>query len=223
MHALLDYLEAAGFPYSPRVVGTDAGSDVLTYIDGASGAEGWSSVAEESGLTAAARMLRTYHDTVAAWRPERAPVWFNGTAGTGGPGEVVCHGDFAPWNIIWHGTKPVGLVDWEYASLGPPRRDVAYALDCMAPFRTDADCVTLLRYPEPPDRSRRIALFAEAYGLTSTDWLVDAVIANQIGAIETVRGLAAEGHERQIAMVADGYPERLEQHVDWIDRHRGLF
>jgi hypothetical protein len=223
VHALLDHLESAGFPYSPRVVGIEADTEVLTYIEGDSGAGGWSSVADERGLIAAARMLRTYHETVALWRPERAPVWFNGITGTGGPGEVVCHGDFAPWNLVWQGTRPVGLLDWEYASPGPARRDVAYALECMAPFRADDARVTQLRYPEPPDRRRRIELFAEAYGMTSTDWLVDAVIANQVGAIETVRRLAAEGHDRQVAMVADRYPEQLEQHVRWIEENRSLF
>ncbi len=223
MHALLDYLQGAGFQYSPRVVGIEGESEILTYIEGDSGAEGWSSVADERGLAAAARMLRTYHDLVAVWRPTQAPVWFNGIAGTGGPGEVVCHGDFAPWNIVWQGTQPVGLLDWEYASPGPPQRDVAYALECMAPFRSDADCLKWLRYPEPPNRRRRIELFADAYGLTSTDWLIDAVIANQVGAIETVRQLAAEGHERQITMEADRYPEQLEGHIRWIEQHRTLF
>jgi hypothetical protein len=222
VHALLNYLQEAGFPYAPRVVGIDDGTEILTYIEGDSGAEGWSSVADEEGLIAAAKMMRAYHDTVALWRPEQPPVWFNGVAGTGGPGEVVCHGDFAPWNIVWHGTQPVGLLDWEYASPGPPRRDVAYALDCMAPFRADADCLESLRYPAPPDRRRRIELFAEAYGLTSTSWLVDAVIANQVSAIETIRRLASEGYERQIAMVADQYPEQLEQHIRWIEQNRGL-
>jgi hypothetical protein len=223
VHALLNFLADAGFPYSPRVIGTEDNIEILSYIEGDSGAEGWSSVADENGLTAAAKMMRAYHDTVALWRPERPPVWFNGVAGTGGSGEVVCHGDFAPWNIVWRGTQPVGLLDWEYASPGPPRRDVAYALECMAPFRTDADCLKALRYPEPPDRRRRIELFAEAYGLTSTDWLVDAVLTNQVGAIETVRRLATEGYERQIAMVAERYPEQLEQHIRWIERNRSLF
>jgi hypothetical protein len=223
VHALLTYLEGAGFPYSPRVVGIDDRTEVLSFIEGDSGADGWSSVADENGLVAAARMMRAYHDTVALWRPDRPPVWFNGEAGTGEPGEVVCHGDFAPWNIVWHGPQPVGLLDWEYASPGPPRRDVAYALECMTPFRSDAECVATLRYREPPDRRRRIELFAEAYGLTSTDWLLDAVIANQVSAIETVRRLASEGHERQIAMVADRYPEQIEQHIRWIERNRSLF
>lgn len=222
VHALLDYLEDAGFPYSPRVVGIDGSFEILTYIDGESGPQGWGKVVDENGLTAAARLLRQYHDTVAAWQPDQEPVWFTGQTGAGGPGEVVCHGDFGPWNIVWQGTSPVGLLDWEYANLASPRQDVAYALEYMVPFRSDEACVEGLRYPKPPNRRRRLELFAEAYGLSSVDGLVDDVVAVQRAGVDTVRQLAEKGHERQVAMVADGELERLQGHVDWTEQNRQL-
>jgi Phosphotransferase enzyme family len=223
VHALLNYLRDAGFAYSPRVIGIEGGFEILTYIEGESGPDGWAKVVDEKGLAAAARLLREYHDTVALWQPEEQPVWFTGQRGTGSPGEVVCHGDFGPWNIVWQGIRPVGLLDWEYANLASPRQDVAYALEYMVPFRSDKTCVELLRYPGPPNRRRRLELFAEAYGLSSVDGLVDDVIAVQRAGVETVRRLADEGHERQVAMVADGELERLQGHVDWTERNRRLF
>ncbi|MGI5224335.1 hypothetical protein [Actinoallomurus sp. CA-142502] len=46
VHALLGHLEQVGFPYSPRLLGTDEeGREVLTYLDGESGPEGWVKVA----------------------------------------------------------------------------------------------------------------------------------------------------------------------------------
>lgn len=223
VHTLLDYLERAGYSYSPRFLGVEDGAEILTYIEGESGPDGWAKVVDEDGLSAAARMLREYHDVVGRWRPAQQPTWFTGQTGTGGPGEVVCHGDFGPWNIVWKGTQPVGLLDWEYANLGPPRQDIAYALEYMAPFRDDETCQQWLHYPRPPDRRRRLELFAEAYGLTSTEGLVDGVIAVQREGIETVRRLADDGHERQVAMVADGELERLQGNVDWSLRNRHLF
>jgi hypothetical protein len=215
VHALLNYLEQAGFPYSPRVLGIQDDTEILSYIDGDSGPEGWARVVDEDGLRAAAQLLRAYHDVVADWKPDQDPVWFTGQAGTGTNGEIVCHGDFAPWNIVWHDTTPVGLLDWEYANLAPPRQDVAYALEYMAPFRDDQTCIEWLRYPQPPDRRRRLELFAEAYGLQSTDGLVDDVIA--------VRRMAEEGHERQIAMVRAGELDHLKACVTWTEQHRHLF
>jgi aminoglycoside phosphotransferase (APT) family kinase protein len=168
-------------------------------------------------------MLRTYHDVVASWKPAQDPVWFTGQIGTGSDGDVVCHGDFAPWNIVWRGTTPVGLLDWEYANLAPPQQDVAYALEYIAPFRDDETCIKRMRYSRPPDRRRRLELFAEAYGMSSTAGLVDEVIAVQTAGVETVRRMAEEGHERQVAMVDAGDLERLQAHVDWTEKHRHLF
>lgn len=223
IHALLDYLEQAGFPYSPRVLGVADDTEILSYIEGDSGPEGWARVVDEQGLRAAARLLRAYHDVVAEWKPDHDPVWFTGQVGTGTNGEIVCHGDFGPWNIVWHGTTPVGLLDWEYANLAPPRQDIAYALEYMAPFRDDETCIEWLRYPQPPDRRRRLELFAKTYGLTSTDGLLDEVIAVQQAGIDTVARMAADGHQRQVAMVQAGELDHLKARLTWTEQHRHLF
>jgi hypothetical protein len=223
VHALLDYLRDAGFPYSPRVVGMEDGYEILTYIDGESGPQGWAQVVEESGLMAAARMLREYHDTIAVWQPDTPPRWFTGQTGAGGGGELVCHGDFGPWNIVSRGTQPVGLLDWEYAHVAPPIHDVAYALQYMTPFRSDEICRDWLHYPEPPNRRRRLELFAGAYGLSSVDGLVDEVIAVQRAVLRWVEQLAGEGRARQVALVAEGQLERLRRHIDWSEQNRHLF
>ena len=119
--ALLTDLEAVGFPYSPRVVGAEDDDDLLSFIPGASGADGWAPAVDERGLVAAAHLLRAYHDAVSGWQPVTDPVWFDGSSGTGGDGQIVCHGDFYPCNIVWDGIVPVGLLDFEYA----PRRGAA--------------------------------------------------------------------------------------------------
>jgi hypothetical protein len=208
--ALLEHLSEVAFMPSPRLVGTDGDADLLSYIPGASGADGWAPAVTEEGLAAAARLLRSYHDAVRDWRPEIEPVWFDGSVGTGGPGEVVCHGDFGPWNIVWDGTTPVGLLDFEYARPGDPLNDVAYACEYFVPFRDDAECLRWLRYPEPPDRRRRLLIFAESYGPSSADGLVDRVIAIQSDMRALVARLAGEGFPRQVEQVTTGYLEVLQ-------------
>jgi aminoglycoside phosphotransferase (APT) family kinase protein len=207
---------------SPRLVGTDGDADLLSYIPGASGADGWAPAATEEGLAAAARLLRSYHDAVRDWRPDSEPVWFDGSVGTGGPEQVVCHGDFGPWNIVWSGREPVGLLDYEYARPGDPLTDVAYACEYFVPFRDDAECLRWLRYPEPPDRRRRLLIFAESYGLSSADDLVDRVIAVQSDMRVLVARLADEGFRRQGELVVGGYLDELQVRIDWSLRHRYL-
>ncbi|TYC18952.1 aminoglycoside phosphotransferase family protein [Actinomadura syzygii] len=223
VHALLRYLEQAGFPYSPRVLGMDQqGREVLTYLDGESGPCGWANVVNDAGLIAFARLLRDYHDTVAGFRPPEELSWFTGRRGVGRD-EVVCHGDFGPWNIVWHDERPVGVLDWDYARPADRMHDVAYALEYAAPFRDDAECLRSLRYPEPPDRRHRLETFAAAYGLTSTTGLIDAVIDVQQDAIDQVRRLAEAGRQPQARWVATGYLNELTQRLAWSQTNRHLF
>jgi hypothetical protein len=100
IHELLRHLEAVGFPYSPRVLGIDRdGREVLSYIEGESGPAGWAKVVDDAGLVAMARLLRDYHEAVAGFRPAAGAAWAARTESFGA-GELVCHGDFGPWNLV---------------------------------------------------------------------------------------------------------------------------
>jgi aminoglycoside phosphotransferase (APT) family kinase protein len=211
IHELLRHLEAVGFAHSPRFLGIDdEGREILTYLDGESGPDGWAKVVDEDGLVAMARLLRDYHEAVRGF-------------GDVGDGEVICHGDFGPWNLVWRGTEPVGILDWDYAWAHRPVHDVAYALEYVAPFRDDAECLRWLRYPEPPDRRRRLELFASAYGLTSTDGLVDEVIEQQRLVLARALRLAAEGHEPQRTWQAEGLLDDHPKRIEWSEQNRHLF
>ncbi|RAY14913.1 aminoglycoside phosphotransferase family protein [Actinomadura craniellae] len=200
----------------------EEGREILTYLDGESGPEGWARVVGAAGLTAFARLLRDYHDAVAGFRPSGGFRWYTGGTGPA-EGEVICHGDFGPWNIVWRGERPAGMLDWDYARPAGRLHDVAYALEYVAPFRDDAECLRWLRYPEPPDRRRRLELFAGAYGLTATPGLVDAVIDVQRDGIEQVRRLAEAGHQPQVRWVAEGSLGELHRRVTWSRANRHLF
>jgi hypothetical protein len=223
IHELLRHLEAVGFPYAPRVLGIDdQGREVLTYLEGDSGPDGWDRVVDGTGLVAMARLLRDYHQAVAGFRPSDGATWATRVE-PAGEGELICHGDFGPWNIVWRGTQPVGLLDWDYAWPQPAMHDVAYALEYVAPFRDDRECLQWLRYPEPPDRRRRLEVFAEAYGLTSTAGLVDAVIAQQHLVLDRARQLAADGRQPQAALQASGQFDEVARRITWSHEHRHLF
>lgn len=220
VHALLDHLAAVGFTESPRFLGVDEqGREVLTAIDGDSGPAGWAPAADPEGLRAMARLLRRYHEAVAGFDPA-AHTW----AGQQAPareGDVVCHGDFGPWNLVWRGTEPVGIIDFDYAWPQPARHDVCYALEYVAPFRDDAEAVRWLRHPGPPDRRARTAVFAEAYGLEGgtalVEELVTGVIAQQRLVADRTLRLAAAGHQPQRDWLAAGDLDRLADRIAWSE------
>ena len=44
---------------------------------------------------------------------------------------ALCHGDFHPLNIIWHGSGVGAVIDWEFTGMRPALFDVANCLGCV--------------------------------------------------------------------------------------------
>ncbi|WP_375433269.1 aminoglycoside phosphotransferase family protein [uncultured Friedmanniella sp.] len=229
VHALLGYLAEAGFPESPVPValeedGTDREWDDVGYIEGVGGDAACQLVASDEAVAAVAQLLRRYHDVVAAWRPEVEPVWFDGQRGTGdGADHLVCHGDVGPWNLVWRDGSLVGLIDWEYATIGTRRTDIAYALHYLVPFRDRSYWQWVLGMPVKPRRRHRMAVFAEAYGIDVDEQLVDEVLASQQAGVDLMRTLAEQGRPRQQQLIANGELDREHRAVLWGQGHRHKF
>lgn len=219
MHALWEYLRGVGFDRVPEPIGVLDGEEVLRLVPGDSGGDGWARVVPDEGLQAFARLLRDYHDAVAGFVPPSWARW----AVYDGVGETFCHGDFGPWNVVWDGLRPIAILDFDFVGPGPRLDDVAYALEYVAPFRDDAHAQKWQRFPGPPDRARRIDVFAEAYGLPDTTGLVDAVIARQELTGRHVRLLGEAGIEPQRTELAEGGLDALAKQRQWSIDNRALF
>lgn len=218
VHGLLRHLEAAGFP-APRPLGTEGDRELLSWIDGESGPAGWAKIVPETGLQSWAAFLRRYHDAVAGYCPPAGSVWSSGP-GTCTAGEIICHGDFGPWNGVWQGGQIVGLLDFDHARPAPPLFDIAYALEYAAPFRDDAECLRWLRYPEPPDRRRRIEVFCDAYGIAVPADITGCVAWQQRLVMQHVESLARQGIEPQATWAGQGYLETIRSRIGWTESHR---
>lgn len=223
VHALLKHLEAGEFPYSPRVIDIDdRGREVLTFIPGLSGKDGWARIVDEHGLSRFAMLLRAYHDAVRTFHPSPDAVWACDNEDPQNS-DLICHGDFGPWNIVWQENQPVGILDWDFAGPGPAIDDVAYALEYAVPFRDDETALRWLCYDRPPNRHRRMELFANAYGLPNTHGLVEQVARRQRLDITRVRSLAERGLEPQATWVRNGYLDQLQTRVNWTEQQHPLF
>jgi hypothetical protein len=165
-HALLAFLEDAGFDGAPRLLGVDEqGREILSFIEGVVPADLQSDHPDET-LIAAAKLIRRFHDVTAG-----APL--------AGREEVVCHNDLSPCNFVFREGRPVGLIDFEAAAPGPRRRDLAYALFLWLNLGTDGPAVA--------EQLRRAGIFLDAYGLDDRAGLVDAILEIQREGVERVR------------------------------------
>ena len=85
----------------------------------------------DNALDSAARLLCKVHDATAGL--EIDGPW---RSATHEPVEVICHNDFATYNLVFDGTPVVGAIDWDFASPGPRLWDLAYLAYRVVPIST---------------------------------------------------------------------------------------
>ena len=135
----------------------------------------------------------------------------------------MCHGDPGPWNLVWRKGRLVGLIDWEYATVGTRRTDVAYALHYLVPFRDRSYWHDVLGLDRRPRRRDRMQAFADGYGMILDDELVDAVLASQRAGVQMMLDQAARGHPRYRKLVTDGGLQRELLAMRWGQGRRERF
>jgi len=226
VHELLKYLESVNFGYSPRVLGFDAQDrEILTFMDGESGKAGWYNIHSEKGLQNYARLLRDYHQAIASYKPSADSIWAFAEGGLKSGEEIVCHGDFGPWNLTWNNDEPTGIIDWDLVFPAKPEYDVLYALEWSVPFHDDKMALEWHHFAEVPDRKRRVDIFLEAYGMSREE--LGDVVSGVAALQRTVAGhekiLAERGLQPQVDCVANGDLEVIEKRAQWTETNRHLF
>jgi phosphotransferase family enzyme len=212
---LLRHLRQHGLDWVPEPLGRDQdGRDSVSYLAGEVPqyplpAWSWS----EDILTDAAWHLAQLHAagadfdiTDASWQiPAHEPV------------EVICHNDFAPYNMVFAQGRLTGVIDWDTASPGPRVWDLAYLAYRLVPLTDPAN-------GDGPDidmgrRTRRLRLLCDTYSRCHGHEVGPAAVLPV--AVQRLHDLAHFTQAR-----ADAGQEGLRSHVDlyrrdaaWISAH----
>src|SRR5246500_1336953 len=170
VRALLTHLEETGFAAAPRWLGFDEeGREVLSYIIGTAGHYPLQPyVLSEPTLTQLGLLLRRFHDATISFSLPENVVWQNAI---NAKGEVICHGDAGPYNIIFRNKQPVALIDFERATPGPRVWDIAFVVYRFAPLCDSPKQGVTPAFLEAI--ARRIRVFLSAYGFSQNDDLFD--------------------------------------------------
>lgn len=216
---LLAHLRGKGIIEVPVPLGFDGqGREVLSFIPGLVGHYPLpDTLRPDEVLVSTARLLRRIHDATAdvaqvylsGWQvPKREPV------------EVVCHGDFAPYNCVFNEDRLVGIIDFDHAHPGPRAWDYAYALYRFAPMMdpTNPDS-----YGSLADQARRVRLFCDAYGLQDRPQVLQSVIARvQFMADWLLQG-AAQGDPRLQANIDAGHLAIYQTDAAYLEANQEQF
>jgi hypothetical protein len=215
VHALLRHLEARGFDAAPRALGRDqAGREMLSYIPGQTAPASLDGIESDDVLAAVARLTRRYHDAVADFVPPADAAW-QFTVGAPLAGEVICHNDIAPWNIVFDGTRPRALIDWDFAAPAPRAWDIAYALWRCVPLYDGKE------FGGPAAQARRIKLFCATYGLADRRGLLDTIERRQQVLYDTLVTWGQAGVPGFAEMLRDGHADGIRNDMTYLRTNRG--
>ncbi|WP_434339534.1 phosphotransferase enzyme family protein [Motilimonas cestriensis] len=214
VHQFLAYLAEQQFTGVPECLGmTPDGREILTLVAGEI-CDGHLAgpFASCDTLRSAAKFLRQLHDCSANWPEKESHTgWMLPVRE---PVEVICHGDYAPYNVAFEGEQVVGLFDFDTAHPGPRIWDLAYAIYCWAPFKTHPDdAIGTLN-----EQISRARLFCQAYGLAHQQriTLVDNMIERLTVLVNFMQVQAEQGNLDFQQHIAAGHHLAYLEDIDYL-------
>jgi len=220
IHKLLKHLENKGYSYAPKFLGIDEkGREILSFIEGEAGNYPlkkymWS----DDVLIEIGKMLRLYHDAVCdfsfddSWKSiDNTPKQF----------EVLCHNDFAMYNIIFNDERPIGIIDFDVAGPGPRLWDMAYTLYTCVPLSRFylSETGEKVNYDSSQHANRikqRVKLFFESYGEEKVEGYLEMVLLRLEGLCKTMTRKAREGDMAFQKMIDEGHLEHYQKDITFI-------
>lgn len=220
IHRFLQHLKSEEFHGAPEALGfDDEGNEIVSFLPGmVSNYPLSDNAASEEALTSSAKLLRAYHDASERFvTPESGSLPWQLPARV--PMEVICHGDYAPYNVVLQGTQVVGIIDFDTAHPGPRTWDIAYALYRWAP----------LTHPKNDDgfgsideQIARACLFCDIYGLSQKEriGLADLVAERLQVLVNFMTSQAENGEENFQTNLEDGHHLLYLEDIAYIKKHR---
>ncbi len=216
IHRLLQHLFHKGISFCPKPLGfDDNGHEMLSYVGGDT-MEDYPPVSlitkKIEIVRQSAKMLREFHDATVDFGRQSDDAWFLSYDGDL-PKEVICHNDFAPYNVTFENNLPVGLIDFDTACPAPRVWDLAYAAYRFVPLgRSD--------YDEAKDFEERKILLGEfllAYGYNGD---IEEYVVQRIKSLVNLFDVeCAKGNQAFIKMRLEGHQDFYIQEIEFIRKN----
>src|SRR5262249_50803197 len=134
------------------------------------------------------------------------------------PAQVICHNDFAPYNLMFENGQVTGLIDLDLASPGPRVWDMAYTAYRFVPLTDPANPDA--PFPGEDPQTRRLAAFCAAYGdpgVQPSD-VLESASAKLRELVAFIERQAAAGDAAQAAVLARGDVLIYRRDIDHIEQ-----
>ena len=222
VHSFLTYLHGACGLNVPKPIELNRkeSSEILSFVDGESFNYPLPEVfLKDEMLRSAARLLKQLHDASGRYLNQLSgeEQWMLSPVS---PMEVICHGDFAPYNVTVEGTAAVGVFDFDTIHPGPRIWDVAYAIYRFVPVMQSE--VSRLRLSDGELLSK-IRGFVDEYVIDVTlGELLGAMVRRIERLIEFMKEQASNGSVHFSKNIEDGHIVEYETDIKLIQRLKSI-
>jgi hypothetical protein len=216
VHRFLEFLISKGFNNVPKPYGfTEAHEEILSYVPGTAYNYPLPKIfMYDEMIIGAAKLLKKYHDIGREYLQELRgdEKWMLPAVN---PAEVMCHGDFAPYNVTLIDGKPMGIIDFDTLHPGPALWDIAYAVYRFVPFTSPENPD---HYDDLDEQIRKMKVFLDSYGATEKQREdLPAMMVKRLTALVDFMTAEVDGGNRDFAKnLEDGHVTIYKNDMNYI-------
>lgn len=220
IHGLLRLVRERGFDGVPRPLALNGTNERLEYIAGEVPVppfpDWWRT---DRALASTAVLLRRFHDVTDGVDVGERSRWSAELADPRG-GDVICHNDVCPENVVYRDAVAVALLDFDYAAPGRRVYDLAQFAKMCCPLDAPTNAARIGLGDVDP--FARLRVVADAYGLgPDRHEFLGAIFDSVRVGEEFVRRHVDQGDPGFVAMWEHrGGEERLLRRSQWFDDNR---
>lgn len=165
VHGFLAYLKNKQIDFVPTPIAFSDSEEIVSFMDGAVYNEPLPEMMlTDEMIISAARLLRQFHEAGSSYLSSLTgqEVWMLDSAAQP---EVMCHGDFAPYNVTIMDGVAKNLFDFDTLHPGSRLEDISYAVYRWVPFYSTTEEGAL----EERQQLERLRLFLDTYDLSMAE------------------------------------------------------
>lgn len=206
----LGYLRDQGVEYVPKPLGIDdSGNEIVSYVSGEVYNYPLPAILlNDQSIISAGQLLKDFHDRGVDFLGclEGQEVWMLTYEM---PHEVMCHSDFAPYNVTTVDGLATGIIDFDTLMPGTRLWDIVYGAYRWVPLYFDETTVMTR------EMSKRLKLFLEAYGLSKSEYtqVVPYLIKRLTYLIQFMEEAAQRGERNFQGDLINGHIEKYQRDI----------
>lgn len=212
VHKFLNYLRSRGSRITPKVIGTTETQEILSFMKGTVYNELPPALQTDRMLETAARLLREFHDFSEGYvqQLEGNEQWLLPAQAHV---ELICHGDFAPYNVTIVGECAKAIIDFDTIHPGSAMWDISYAIYRWVPFEAGGDL---------QEQIRKAKVFLVAY---DSEWWDNEtfvyVLTQRLEAlVQFMQKEAEAGNETFKQNIEDGHMQKYLEDIEYLKVNR---